>query len=257
MTTNAADGNGQAPTTTADPAGANGQAPTTAQANNGTTGSPASGASHGQAPTTTADDTYTPPSAHEWKRFQQELAEARRDAAKLTAERKAREDAQMSAQQKLERDFSELQAWKFEHEADVQRLHLELAGLRLAPTLNIADPAAAMALLQAEHGADLKFDASGKPENLPDLLKQVVRDHPLLAGGGGGAGNGNGRSQQRQPTGGGASNPGRQAGSGGLTRADIERMSMREKMARMAEIDAWRRANPDEAAQWAREQTHT
>jgi hypothetical protein len=73
-------------------------------------------------------------------------------------------------------------------------------------------------------------------------LKQVLKDHPVLGA----------QQGQRPPTSsGGATNPGRQAGSGGLTEEMIRNMPMREKMRRMEEIDAWRTANPDAVRDWA------
>ena len=239
-----ASGNGQAPAAS-EPAGGNGQAPTPAQANNGTTGNPASSsASNGQAPTTTTqDDTAPALTAAEAKRLQQELAEARREAARSRDELKKRDDATLTAQQKLERDYADTQAAKLELETELQRLHLENAGLRLGASLGITDIPAALALLQFEHATDIQVGSDGKPTNLDTLLKQVLKDHPALASGGG---NGATAAQQRPPSGGGASNPGRQAGNGGLTLEIIRAMPIRERMARMAEIKAWEKAQSNQ-----------
>lgn len=230
-------GNGQAPTTPASSsADENGQAPTTAPHNSGSL----STAPNGQAPTANTE-TYAPPSADEWKRHQQELAEARREAAALRTEKRQRDDANLTAQQKLERDYTDLQTWRFEHEAETQRLHLENASLRLAPSLGIADPALALAVIQQEHAAEIKYGADGRPENLSDLFKQVLKEHPALAA--------QTPSPQRAASsaaassGGGATNPGRQAGSGSLTIEMIRAMSPRERMARIDEVNAWYKAN--------------
>jgi hypothetical protein len=228
-----AGGNGQAPTQQqpAAPGSGNGQVPATPLVNNA---SAPSGGQSGQAPAANTDPT-SQPSADEWQRIRQELDEARRDAAKYRSELKAREDAQLTAEQKRERDFGELQTKSLELELTLQRLQMENAGLRLAPTLGIADPGAALALVQAEHAHELKFSADGRPENLDTLLKQVLKDHPVLA------------AQPSRPAtppaaSGGPTNPGRQAGNGGLTLEMIKAMPMRERIARMEEIKAWEKA---------------
>lgn len=240
MPDNDAGGNGQAPTSPAALAGGNGQAPTPAQANN-TSGTPAAG-QNGQAPTATqtSDPTYAPPSADEWKRTQQEIAEARRDAAKYRDELKKRDDAQLTADQKRERDYAATQARALELELRVQQQGLELAGHRLAAGIGIADAGAAIALVLAEHAAEVQYDEkTGVPGNLADLLKAVLKDHPILA-----AHPAPSAQNQRQPaaTSGGATNPGRQAGNGGLSLEVIRNMPMRERMARLEEITAWEKA---------------
>lgn len=235
-----AGGNGQAPTSPASPGAGTGQAPTTPP--NNAAGTPASSGQNGQAPTApSSSDNYAPPSADEWRRIQSEMAEARRDAAKYRDEIRKRDDAQLSAEQKRDRDHADLQARAAEYEARLQRQSLEIAGLRLAPSLGIADAAAAMALVQAEHAHEVKFADDGRPENIETLLKAVVKDHPLLAGA---ASTPSSQQQQQRPpaNSGGATNPGRNAGTGGLTRELIVAMPMRERIARMAEIEAWEKA---------------
>jgi len=167
----------------------------------------------------------------EAKRYADEAAAERTARKKLEAELKKFQDAQLTDSEKRERDFTELQTVKLELETRNQQLSLENAGLRLAPSLGIADPAAALALVMAEHRNDLKYGDNGNPENLSDLLKTVLKDHPLLAG--------KPAASNTQPNSGGPTNPGRQAGNGGLTLDEIKRMPMRERMARMAEIKAW------------------
>lgn len=212
-------GNGQAPTHAAASAGGNGQAPTTAPANNDAT---PSGAPHGQAPT--AIDPAQQFSADDAKRIRQELDEARRDAAKYRDELKKRDDAGLSEQQKRERDFADLQAKNFEYEARLQSQALQLAGYKLGSQLGIGDISAALALVQVEHQAEVKYAADGTPENLSDLLKAVLKEHPGLAAGA--------QATQRAPlpaSSGGATNPGTIARPGAtFTREQIARMSPRE-----------------------------
>lgn len=219
-------GNGQAPTQAANKDGGNGQAPTTPQANNS---SAPSGAQNGQAPTANTDD--TPLSAAEAKRLQQELAEARRDAGKYRDELKKRDDANLTAEQKREQEHTELQTKVFEYEARLQMQALKLAGYELGQQLGIGDISAALALVQVEHRAEVKYAADGTPENLQDLLKAVLKAHPALAG----------QAQTaptRQPaSSGGATNPGAVARPGAtFTREQIARMSPAEYQANQKAI---------------------
>lgn len=244
MTSAQPTGNGQAPTGSTSSVDGTGQAPTTTPANNSGV---SSAATNGQAPTSTPND-FTPPSADEWKRAQQELAEARRDAGRYRDELRKRDDASLTEQQKRERDFADLQAKASEYETRIQRLTLENAGFRHGASLGIGDIAAALALVQVEHGHELKYDAAGNPENIQDLLKAVLKNHPSLAASASATGTGNGRGQAQAGSGsnasnaGGATNPGRNAGNGGLTLEVIRAMPMRERMARLAEIEAWEKA---------------
>lgn len=239
MTTPAAGGNGQAPT--ADPG--NGQAPTQGSNDPQQSASPPSGSQNGQAPAGNTD-TYKPPSVDEWKRTQQEIAEARRDAAKYRDELKKRDDATLTEQQKRERDFSDMQAKVFEYEARHQQQALQIAGYRLGAGLGIGDIGAALALVQVEHGADVKYDAkTGEPENIADLLKAVLKDHPFLAAQAG-------APTQPPATAGGATNPSRSGTNGGakvpLTWdyiGELQTRNTQEYMARRDEILRWMQAN--------------
>ena len=208
-------GNGQAPTQAATSASGNGQAPTTAPANNG---SAPSGAPNGQAPT--AIDPAQQLSADDAKRIRQELDEARRDAARYRDELKKRDDATLTDQQKRDREFTDLQTKAFEYEARLQVQALQLAGYRLGASLGIGDIGAALALVQAEHAHEVKFATDGTPENISDLLKAVLKDHPVLAA----------QAQSpRSASTGGATNPGTIARPGGtFTRDQIARMSPQE-----------------------------
>ena len=234
-----AGGNGQAPTQPAAPAGGNGQAPTPAQANN--TGTPLSAGQNGQAPAAIDPQQLT---ADDVKRMRQELDEARRDAGKAREELKRRDDAQLTEQQKRDRDYAEAQTRQLELTLENQRLRAQATGYRLAGQLGVSDIGAALALVNAEHGAELAFDEhTGEPTNLEKLLKQVLADHPVLAA-----------AQSGQPTGGllpgqpsarpaansgGATNPGAGARAGTLSREIIQAMSQGERQARIYEINAW------------------
>ena len=167
--------------------------------------------------------------------LRRENAGHRTENQRIAADLKKLQDAQLTDQQKRERDFAEMQTKTLEQELTLQRLHLENAGMRLAPSLGIADPSAAIALVQAEHAGDIQREADGTIKNLDALLKKVLADHPVLAGAA--------QAQPRPPaSSGGATNPGRAAGNGGLTLEQIKSMPMRERMARWEEIEAWKKA---------------
>lgn len=219
-----AGGSGQAPTP-ASPA-ANGQAPASAPtSSSATTSSASSEGQNGQAPASTQDrDNQL--SADDLRQMRQELAEARRDAAKYRDEIRKRDDASLSADQKRERDFSDLQARTLEQETQLQRLALENAGYRLSASLGISDISAALALIQVEHPHELKYDDAGRPQNIEELLRTVLKAHPALGSSGGAPGAQPGG--QRPAQSGGATNPGAGARAGAFTKAQIQSMSPQE-----------------------------
>jgi hypothetical protein len=243
---------GQAPSSDA----SQGQAP---QVNNN---SAPSGAPQGQAPEGNNAPSQAVPSGQQISPadYERIVADLRKESAshrventRLAAELKKFTDAQLTEQQKLERNYADEQAAKLELQAVVQRQGLELAGYKLGNSLGIGDIGAALALVQAEHGHELKYDASGQPENISELLKAVVKDHPILAAQSQasqpGAQPGNGAPAR--PTAGGATNPGRSGTNGGakvpLTHEYINEListNPHEYVARGPEIRAWLLANP-------------
>lgn len=114
--------------------------------------------------------------------MQQELAESRRESAKYRNELKTFQDAQLTAEQKRERDLADLQTKVRDYEQRQQRLALENAGYKLAASLGVSDMSAALALVQVEHAGKVTYDAAtGAPENLQELLLAVLKAHPALA----------------------------------------------------------------------------
>lgn len=234
-----------------EPNGAGGQAPTSSpsqgqapQVNN--SGSPSAAsldqASGGHtAPTLSAED-----AARLIADLRKENAGHRTERNRIEAELRKFQDAQLTDQQKRERDFSELQTKALDYEMRLQRLTLENAGYRMAGQLGINDISAALALVQAEHAHEIAYEADGTPKNLTDLLKAVVKDHPILAQSAAAS-----AAQQRQQAAAQApvANPGRQAGNGGLTLEMIRAMPMRERVARIAEIEAWEKAQRNQQSQ--------
>src|SRR5258708_3817763 len=229
MTSAAAGGNGQAPDQPASPAGGNGQAPAPAQVNN----NPApSGAQNGQAPTATA------PSAADIARMTQELAEARRDAAKYRADLQKFQDAQLTAEQKRERDFEQAQKSATDAQRELQELRLTRAIERKAAAFNLINPEIAARLLNR---SELEFDDAGAPKNLDKLLTALIQAEPYLVAAA------NGQPQQpvaRPASSGGATNPGAggvQPGAAGgsgatITAASYRAMSQQERILRNKEV---------------------
>lgn len=206
-----------------------GQVPTTPSTNAAATGNPPAS---GQVPPTSASgDDLTP------EQLRDALQKARADAAKERVDRKRladlekaeadRQAASLTDQQKIAQRAEAAEAALKSTRARIGASELKLA----AQSAGIIDTDIAAALL----GAKVEYDADGEPKNVADLVTQLKKDKPHLFGQQG--------QQQRPPaTSGGATNPGRQAGNGGLTLEMIEAMHPRERVARIAEIDAWYKA---------------
>jgi hypothetical protein len=224
MTSVNAGGNGQAPTDPATPA-ANGQAPTTAQANN--TSTPSAG-QNGQAPAAITE-------AAEVARMTQELAEARREAAKYRIEHQKLADEKLTAEQKLQRDYEASKTELTAVQRELSELKLTRAIERKASALNIINPEVAARLLD---WSEVKFDDNGAPKNLDALLTALIQAEPYLVA--------NSQQSQQQTTrpasSGGATNPGA-GGVGGLgnppgtwSRTAIAKMSDAEYIRNRAAI---------------------
>ncbi len=209
------------------------------------TGQP--GAPEGQppgAPATPPAPPATPPvpgasdqvSNPEAQKYAKEAADARAQIKTLEVELKKHQDAQLTDQQKRDRDFQDLTTKSLENEMKLQRLNLENAGYRLGAQLGIGDIALALAIVQTEHAHEVQYEADGTPKNLEGLLKQVLKDHPVLAVAAG--------QQQRPPaSSGGATNPGAGARSGVITKASYAAMSQQERIARNKEVTEALRQN--------------
>jgi len=210
-----------------------------------------SSASSGQqpgAPATPPANGATPPepgatdpvSNPEAKKYADEAQAERKRSKALEAELAKFQDAQLTTEQKRERDLATYQQQALEYQLSMQRLTVENAGYRLGSSLGIADISAALALVQSEHGHEIEYDdKTQQPKNLDALLKLVVKDHPLLAG----------TSAQQRPSAGGATNPSRQAtapggANGALSWDLIGNMTQDEYNARRTEIQNWMIRHP-------------
>lgn len=216
--------------------GANaGQAP---QANNNGSGNPAPAGQVGQAPNGNTQQQQQQWSQADYERIiadlRRENAGHRTENARVAGELKKFQDAQLSDAEKAARRLAELEQTNTTQARELTELKLTRAIERASAALNIIDADAAAKLLD---WAEIDFDSSGAPKNLDKLLTALVAAKPWLVGAAS-------AQSQRPPAAnsGGATNPGRSAGNGGLTLDIIRAMPMRERMARIDEITAWEKA---------------
>lgn len=185
------------------------------------TGQPQAGDPAQIEPQPQAGDTSTNPQAGEPKtprsaeEYEREIAALRKEAAshrtklkKFEDDERARADAQLTEQQKKDKQFADLQKEHADYVLHAQE-RMIASELRVqAARLGFADPADAIAMLDR---TKLVLDDDGNPTNAEDLLKALLKAKPYLAG----------QTQQQRPqTGGGATSPVRsqtQSGSGEVT----------------------------------------
>jgi FKBP-type peptidyl-prolyl cis-trans isomerase len=108
-------------------------------------------------------------------------------------------EKQAFAQKKLEQQLAEHQSSNSELLRQLQETRIDREVVRQASKLNIIDVDAASRLID---GSRIDYDENGQPTNIPDLLKDLVKQRPWLAGKG------------QLPSSGGATNPSRSQTSG-------------------------------------------
>lgn len=94
------------------------------------------------------------------------------------ADAKAKE-AQMTAEQKREKQLSDYQSQNAELVRQVQELRIQSAVQGQAARLGFADPSDAARFLDP---SELEFDDNGNPMNVEPLLKNVLKNKPYLSG---------------------------------------------------------------------------
>ena len=214
-----------------------GQVPGDAAATPGQVPTPSSGTppTPGQVPSPSAGDDLTADQLRDaLKRANEQAAKSRIDAKRLAELEKAEADRQaasLSETQKIAKRADEAEAALKAARGRIGAAELKVA----ASALGIIDPDIAAALL----GSKVEYDGDGEPTNVAELVKQLKGDKPHLFAGAPAAPTTPSRPAANS---GGATNPGRQAGNGGLTIEMIRAMPMRERMARMDEIRAWEKA---------------
>lgn len=166
-------------------------------------------------------------SLEEAKKLRQEHNSLRKRLAEYERAQQEAETAKLSDLEKTSK-----RAETAEAALGAMRQRIGASELKVAAqAAGIIDTDIAAALL----GGKIDYDADGEPTNVAELVAQLKKDKPHLFGS-------QGQPQRPPSSSGGATNPGRQAGNGGLTLEMIEAMPMRERVARMGEIDAWYKA---------------
>lgn len=108
-------------------------------------------------------------------------ARALKDAKDKLAEYEA---AQLTEQERKDKELADLQGQQFERERAVQEARLEAAFYKHAakPDYAVADPDVAYAMLDRDQ---VEYDDNGAPSNLADLIPALLEAHPILKATGG------------------------------------------------------------------------
>lgn len=197
----------------------------------------------GQAPTTPptdpqAGDSQKPPrSAEEYERM---IAELRKESAshrtklkKFEDEESKRAEAQMTEQQKKDKQLADLQKAHDEAVRSHQEYKINSEVKLQAAQMGFADVADAVRLLD---WAEITYDDEGTPNNVKELLAKLLKTKPYLAV--------NQSQPQRPQTAGGATSPARsQSSNQPVTQEYINRLTPQEYEAlspeRKQEIRQW------------------
>jgi len=111
-------------------------------------------------------------------KLRKEAAEYRKKMRELEKALKAKEEAELSEQEKLQRRLAEYEAKLADLERDRQERTLKYEVKLKASKLGVVDPDAAWKLLDP---AALEFDEDGNPTNIEDALKALIKEKPYLA----------------------------------------------------------------------------
>lgn len=143
-------------------------------------------------------------------------------------ELKKLQDAQLSEQERVQRELEELRTVKPTLEKSVQEAELKYRVAVAAPKLGIVDPEAAVLLMDR---SQLVVE-NGVPTNVDDVLKALVDARPYLKG----AASAPAPPAASAPQAG-ATSPARPTGGTPLTREQVEKMSPEEVQRRWSEIE--------------------
>jgi hypothetical protein len=196
-----------------------------------------SAASQGQASSDNTAASTTSLSPADYDRM---IAELRRENATHRTKLKSFEDAQAAADAAKLSDLEKAskRAESAENALKAARARIGASELKMAAqAAGIIDTDIAAALLSTK----VEYGADGEPTNIAELVAGLKKDKPNLFPATNGRTQAAGAAAQNTSSGG-AANPGRAAGNGGLTLEMIQQMPMRERIARMDEIKAWEKA---------------
>lgn len=207
-----------------EPSTVGGQEPTSSQPQAGTPGAaPQAGSSQSASQFKSLEEAEAA-----FQRLLKDKQEANSEAAETKRRLKQLEDAAKTEDQKRAEHLAELEAHASTFDQERQQWLVERAVLVAAPQAGI-NPALAMRLIDL---ADVKTNAKGEPNNIPELLAKAIADFKLQPGQSAG--------QPALPNIG-ASNPSRSATTGvnALSWEVIGRMTPQEYEARRPEIQRW------------------
>lgn len=105
------------------------------------------------------------------------LKEIEGQVAQLSKEKQEREDAEKTELQKVQERAAALEREKAETENRLKAERTRTAVILSAGKLNVIDPDAAEKLLDT---ASITYDADGRPENVEELLKDLIKEKPYL-----------------------------------------------------------------------------
>lgn len=232
--------------------GAAGQQPTTGDLTN-VTNDPAStlngqpAASQGDTGASTADvaNPAAQKAAQEAAQYRTRLREAEKVIAEFQAEKKAREEADLSELEKAQRRLSEYEQERAQLTLQAQE-RITRAEVRAEATRLGMNPQLAARIVDY---AAIEYDEQGDPTNVSALLQQAAADYGLTPNAASAIPGAPATPAQapRPASAGMPAAPARSAtqGGNGLTREIIERMPHREIAARRDEIHEWLRTHPN------------
>lgn len=119
-------------------------------------------------------------SAEYVQQLRREAAGYRKRLRELEAAVKGYEEAQMSESERLQARLSELERQYTEAQRSLQESTLRYEVMLAAGRLGVVDADAAWRLLDA---SSIEFDDDGRPTNVVDVLRELVRQRPYLAAG--------------------------------------------------------------------------
>lgn len=193
----------------------------------------------GETPEVTNDTTLTADERTklraDLKRANSEAKTYREKATELDRLKAELEASKLSDTEKLQKSNAELQK-KYDDLFSTSQTRMINSEVQLkAIELNIISPRAASKLI--DHSA-IEYDADGNPTNIVDLLKDLLKAEPYLAGAK--------TVAAVATTSGGATNPARSNSTApaALSYEAISKMDRTEYIARRAEIQKWQTANP-------------
>jgi hypothetical protein len=114
------------------------------------------------------------------KKLRAEAAQYRRRLRELETNLKAREEAELSEQERLRRRLAEAEARLFDLERERQERILQYEVKLQAAQLGIVDPDAAWRLLDL---ANIEFNEDGTPRGVKQALQELLKAKPYLRGG--------------------------------------------------------------------------